>query len=180
MTSVVARAPVLETERTILRPHASGDFDAYCAMWNDPAVFRFIGGRARTREECWQRLLRHGGMWSLLGFGFWAVEEKASGRFLGEAGFHDLKRDFTPSIEGVPEAGWGFVSAAHGKGFATEVVRRVLAWGDQALGAAHTVCLVDPENAASLAVARKFGYLEVLRTVYNEHDTILLERAGRV
>src|SRR5690606_2191071 len=69
-------APVLETQRTILRPHRLEDFDAYCAMGIEPAVFRFIGGRARSREESWQRLLRHPGMWSLLGFGFWAVEDK--------------------------------------------------------------------------------------------------------
>ncbi len=44
-------------------------------------------------------------MWAMLGFGFWAVEEKATGRFIGEAGFHDLKRDMKPSIEGVPAGG---------------------------------------------------------------------------
>ena len=45
--------------------------------------------------------LRHGGSWSLIGYGFWAVEEKATGRFIGECGFHDLKRDIKPSIEGI-------------------------------------------------------------------------------
>jgi len=178
MTHARTSAPVLETERTILRPHRLEDFDAYCAMGTEPAVFRFIGGRARTREESWQRLLRHGGMWSLIGYGFWAIEEKASGRFIGEAGFHDLKRDMVPSIEGVPEAGWGFVADVHGKGIATEVVNRFLEWGDEVFGSARTVCIIDPENTASLNVAQKCGYREVLRTLYNEHDTILLERTG--
>src|SRR5687768_7547401 len=45
--------PVLETERVILRAHQAGDFDAYAAMWADPEVTRFIGKRARTREESW-------------------------------------------------------------------------------------------------------------------------------
>lgn len=35
----------------------------------------------------------------MIGYGFWAVEEKATGRFIGEAGFHDLKRDIQPSLE---------------------------------------------------------------------------------
>ncbi|WP_156460027.1 GNAT family N-acetyltransferase [Mesorhizobium sp. Root157] len=176
MTVSHASAPILETERTVLRPHKLEDFDAYCAMGADPAFFRFIGGRARTREESWQRLLRHAGMWSLIGFGFWAIEEKASGRFIGEAGLHDLKRDLVPSIEGVPEAGWGFVSDVHGKGIATEVVNRFVAWSDEVFGPSRTVCIIDPENGASLNVAQKCGYREVLRTVYHEHDTILLER----
>jgi RimJ/RimL family protein N-acetyltransferase len=169
-------APVLETERTILRAHRLDDFDAYCAMWTEPAVFRFIGGEARDREESWQRFLRHFGLWSLLGFGFWAVEDKASGRFIGEAGFHDLKRAIEPSIGGIPEVGWSLVPDMHGKGIATEVVGRIVAFADEALHAPRTVCLIDPENAASLGVARKCGYREFARTAYRGNATILLER----
>lgn len=171
-------APILETERVILRPHRLDDFDTYCAMGTDPAVFRFIGGQARTREESWQRFLRHVGLWSFLGFGFWAIEDKASGRFIGEAGFHDLKRAIEPSIEGLPEAGWSLVSAMHGKGLASEAVQRLLVWCDRDLDRPRTVCIVDPENAASLNVARKCGYREYARTTYHNAPIILLERAS--
>ncbi|TIX66271.1 MAG: GNAT family N-acetyltransferase [Mesorhizobium sp.] len=168
--------PVIETARTILRAHRLDDFDAYVAMWADPAVTRFIGGQPRTREESWMRFLRHAGLWSLIGYGFWAIEEKASGRFIGEAGFHDLKRDIEPSIDGVPEAGWALASEAHGRGLASEVVQRALAWGDVTFSPARTVCIVDPENTASLNVAAKCGYREILRTTYHDNPTILLER----
>ncbi|TIN21932.1 MAG: GNAT family N-acetyltransferase [Mesorhizobium sp.] len=169
-------APVIETKRTILRAHQLDDFDAYAAMWTDPVVTRFIGGKPRTREESWMRFLRHAGLWSLLGYGFWAIEEKATGRFIGEAGFHDLKRDMEPSIEGIPEAGWALVPAVHGAGFATEVVGRVLAWGEERFGREKTVCIIDPENTASLRVAAKCGYREVVQTTYHDAPTILLAR----
>ena len=130
-------------------------------MWADPIVTRYIGGRPRTREESWIRFLRQFGMWPLLGFGFWAIEEKATGRFIGEAGFHDLKRDMAPSIEGIPEAGWALVPAAHGKGLATEVVRCAVAWGDDNLDAEKTVCIVDARHGGSIAVAEKCGYAEL-------------------
>lgn len=168
--------PVIETARTILRAHRLEDFDAYVAMWADPVVTRFIGGKPRTREESWMRFLRHAGLWSLLGYGFWAIEEKATGRFVGEAGFHDLKRDMVPPIEGIPEAGWALAPAVHGAGLATEVVGRVLAWGDETFGRAKTVCIIDPENTASLNVAGKCGYREMARTTYHDAPTILLER----
>jgi len=177
MTARLTAAPILETKRILLRPHRLDDFDAYCAMGADPVVFRFIGGKARTREESWQRFLRHSGMWSLLGFGFWAIEDKASGRFIGEMGFHDLKRDIDPSIEGVPEAGWSLVSSMHGQGLATEIVRRVVAFGDEVLGAPRTVCIIDPENKPSLALAAKHGYSEFARADYHGQATILLERS---
>ncbi|WP_217577970.1 GNAT family N-acetyltransferase [Mesorhizobium sp. GbtcB19] len=167
---------ILETARTILRPHRLGDFETYAAMWAEPAVTRFIGGKPRTREESWMRFLRHAGLWSLIGYGFWAIEDKATGRFIGEVGFHDLKRDIQPSLEGVPEAGWALASEAHGRGLASEVVGRIVAWSDGAFGQVRTVCIIDPENGASLKVAEKNGYREVLRTTYHDKPTILLER----
>ena len=175
-----AGVPILETERTILRPHRLGDFETYAAMWAEPSVTRFIGGKPRTREESWMRFLRHAGLWSLLGYGFWAVEDKATGGFIGEAGFHDLKRDIKPSLEGLPEAGWALASAAQGKGLASEVVGRIVAWGDETFGQARTVCIIDPENGASLKVAERNGYREILRTVYHDKPTILLERKVRL
>jgi RimJ/RimL family protein N-acetyltransferase len=171
-----AGVPILETARTVLRPHRLDDFETYAAMWAEPAVTRFIGGKPRTREESWMRFLRHAGLWSLIGYGFWAIEDKKTGRFIGEAGFHDLKREIEPSIEGVPEAGWALASEAHGQGLASEVVGRIVAWSDEALGQARTVCIIDPENGASQKVAKKNGYREILRTTYHEKPTILLER----
>ncbi len=176
MTTAIHTAPTLETERTILRAHALDDFDAYARMWADPTVCRFIGGKARTREESWMRFLRHAGLWSLIGYGYWAIEDKASGHFIGEAGFHDMKRDIKPSLEGIPEAGWVLAPEAHGKGIASEVVGRALAWADTTVGKDRTVCIIDPENESSIKVASKVGYKEILRTTYHDVPTILFER----
>lgn len=168
--------PVIETERLILREHRIADFDAYAAMWADPVVTRFIA-KPRTREESWLRFLRHAGSWSLIGYGFWAIEDKATGRFIGEGGFHDLKRDIEPSIEGIPEAGWGFVAEMHGKGVASEAVAAFVRWADGRFDG-NTVCIIDPVNVASVRVAEKNGYREIGRTTYHGEATVMLERAG--
>lgn len=171
----MATAPVIETQRTLLRAHTLEDFDAYAAMWADPVVTRFIG-KPRSREESWIRILRYTGMWQLIGYGLWVVEEKATGALIGEAGFHELKREIAPSFEGTPEAGWAFVPAIHGKGFASEVVRGFHEWAKGRRGFEKTVCMIDPENGASIAVARKAGYRETARTAYHDAPTILYER----
>ena len=57
-----AGVAILETARTVLRPHRLDDFETYVAMWADPEVTRFIGGKPRTREESWMRFLRHAGL----------------------------------------------------------------------------------------------------------------------
>jgi RimJ/RimL family protein N-acetyltransferase len=170
--------PTLETDRLVLRPHTLDDFDDCAAIWADPAVTRHIGGKPSTPSESWARLLRYAGHWTLLGFGYWAVEEKASGRFIGEIGFADFKRGIDPSLAGLPEIGWVLAPDAHGQGFATEGVRAALAWGDAHFGAARTFCIISPENHASIRVAEKCGYRECMRTAYNGSPTTVFTRSA--
>jgi RimJ/RimL family protein N-acetyltransferase len=168
--------PVLQTERLILSGHTLADFEESAAMWSDPQVTRYIGGRPNTEEECWARLLRYGGLWSLLGYGYWLVRERASGRFVGEVGLADFRREITPALDGEPEAGWVLAPWAHCRGFATEAARAVLEWGDANLAAPRTVCLIAPDNAGSIHVAQKCGFHERTRTTFKGEDTIILER----
>ena len=168
--------PVIETERLILRPHWQEDFPHCAAMWASPEVVRYIGGKPFTREEVWSRILRYVGHWKWMGFGFWALEEKATGAFAGELGFAEFQRDLDPPIVGVPEIGWVLAPHAQGKGYATEAVRAAVAWGDMRFERARTVCLIDPENQASIKVAENCGYREAQRVIYRNHATCLFER----
>ncbi len=127
--------PAIETERLLLRGHGVEDFADCLALWTDPAVTRFIGGKPSTPEEVWARLLRYVGHWSLLGFGYWVVTERVTGRFLGEVGFADFRREIEPSLEGVPEIGWVLTPQGHGRGFATEAAGAALAWGTRSSAA---------------------------------------------
>jgi RimJ/RimL family protein N-acetyltransferase len=152
------------------------DFRDCAEMWAHPDVVRYIGGRPFSAEEVWARLLRYVGHWQWMEFGFWTIEEKATGGFAGEVGFAEFKREMEPPILGVPEIGWVLPPRAHGQGYATEAARAVVAWGDERFGSARTVCLIHPENLASLRVAEKCGYAEFQRTTYKGQETILLER----
>jgi len=168
--------PILETERLKLRGHRSEDSAHCAAMWADPVVVRHTVGKPLTEEESWRRLLSYVGHWALTGFGYWVAEEKATGNFVGEIGFADYKRDIEPSLKGTPEIGWALAPQAHGKGFATEGVRAAAAWGDANLHSARTACIIAPENAASIRVAVKCGYRELVRTPYKGHPTVMFVR----
>jgi RimJ/RimL family protein N-acetyltransferase len=168
--------PVIETERVRLRGHTVDDLPNCAAMWAESGVTRFIGGKPLTEEETWLRILRHAGHWALLGFGYWVVEEKATGRFLGEAGLAEFRREIEPSIIGTPEAGWVFAAASHGRGYAVEAGRAILDWGAVRFGNTRTVCLINPENTASLRLAGKLGYAEEVRTTFRGNSTIILGR----
>ncbi|HEY1613409.1 MAG TPA: GNAT family N-acetyltransferase [Rhizomicrobium sp.] len=169
-------ANALETDRLALRRHRRSDFGDCQAMWSDSDVMRYLGGRPFTREECWARLLRYAGHWDLLGFGFWAVIEKASGRFAGEIGFANFERDIEPSFDGAPEIGWVFMPWAQGRGYATEAARAVTAWGDAKFGSSRTVCIISPDNVPSLRVAEKSGYRQWGETDYKDSPVVMFER----
>ncbi|MCG8442073.1 MAG: GNAT family N-acetyltransferase [Caulobacterales bacterium] len=176
-SSFAVPIPTLATERLILRGHRAGDLDACARMWADLSVVQHIGGRPSTRDETWRRMLGNVGLWPMLGYGYWALEERASGAFVGDIGFADFERDITPSIAGAPEAGWVLTPSAQGRGYATEALRAALAWADDALRAARTVCIINPDNAASIRVARKCGYGEQERTDYRDKPTLIFARA---
>lgn len=170
----MTKVPVLETERLRLRRHEIADLDASHAMWAHEDVYRFIGGRASGRDEAWARLLRYAGQWELLGFGYWLVEDRATGAFIGETGFLDAKRELDPPFGDTPEAGWALAPHAHGKGYAEEAVRAALAWADARWN--RTVCMIDPANAPSLRLADRLGYREYARTTFKDSPVILFER----
>jgi RimJ/RimL family protein N-acetyltransferase len=167
--------PTLQTARLTLRRHRLDDFEPATAMWGDAAVTRHVGGRPFTREEVWARLMRYVGHWALLGYGYWAIEEKATGRFVGEAGFADFKREMEPPLE-MPELGWVLASDAQGQGYATEAAGAAVSWGDGFFGPVRIVALIHPENEASIRVARKLGFEEAASTTYEGYPTLLFER----
>lgn len=177
MAERTVKPPTIETERLILRGHRSDDFADALAMWSDPRVTRYIGGTPSTEQQVWFRLLRYAGHWALMDFGYWAVEEKSSRRFIGELGFADFKRDIEPDMRDTPELGWAFASRAHGSGFATEAVRAVVSWSDERFATARTICLIHAENLVSIRVAEKCGYNEFRRSRFNDQPTLFFERS---
>ena len=177
MTDRAIIAPRIETERLILRTFRREDFDAFYAMLADPDVGRFVGGVVTDRTAAWEKFTRAPGFWALLGYGMWIVEEKASGRMAGNLGFGDFQRAMEPPLPDAPEGAWVFDKWAHGKGYASEALAAALDWADANLNYPKYSCIISPENAPSLALARKFGFVETRRSQFKDEETVVLERS---
>jgi len=152
--------PRLETPRLILRAHAPDDFAAYAADRADARVMRFIGkGETLDAEEAFRSFLSTAGHWALMGYGNWAVEEKASAARIGNVGFADKKRPASHPAHGAPEMGWALSAPAQGKGYAREAVAAALVWARGHFGAgSRVVCVISTDNAASIRVAQNSGF----------------------
>ncbi len=173
--------PVILTERLKLRAHEASDFESLAAHWRHPDVVRFIGGgTGRTPHEVWTRnILRNRGLWEVLGYGYWLVEERKTGEFAGEVGFADFHRETEPAFWGFPECGWIIAPDRHGQGYASEAVRAIHGWLDSESDAQKSVCIIDAENAASIRIAEKLGYIQNGTVRMGEEDVCYYERTSR-
>ena len=141
-----------------------------------PVLIRYIRGQPATGETAWKRLLCYAGLWSLLGYGYWAVEEKASGCYIGDVGCADFKRDMLPALDGMLEYGWVLASSAHGRGYASEALLAAVAWAQAHLDKPRMACIIAPENHASARVAEKAGFRLWQHTTYHDEPTVVFTR----
>jgi RimJ/RimL family protein N-acetyltransferase len=177
MVEVLPRARA-ETERLILRAFRNDDFEAYRDLFGDPSTLRYSERGPLTPEEAWTRLLRQIGHWSTLGYGMFAVEEKASGRLVGEVGLGDFRRQLGARFDPAPEAAWTIAGWARSRGYAAEAALGALSWIESRLRTDRTVCLIHAGNRASLKVAAKLGYAAFGRLRYRGYPALLFERIG--
>ena len=169
---------MIETPNLILRPPRLEDFEPWFAMYGDEELFRFIGVPKLSREDAWNRLLRYAGHWSLLGYGLFAVLDRTSGAFLGEVGLADFHRGLGDEFDPFPEGAWIMARATHGRGLAFEAVAAAHDWIDRPRAPARTVCIINPENTASLRLAGKLGYCEFDRASYKDRVCVMLARTA--
>jgi RimJ/RimL family protein N-acetyltransferase len=159
--------PVLETDRLRLRMWRVEDFEPYEEMCADPEVMRYLGGKTLNRLEAWRHMAFLIGHWDLLGYGHWAVEEKASGSFAGRVGF--LNPAGWPGFE----IGWTLGRSFWGKGYATEAARRALQFAFDELDRSHVISLIHPDNKSSIRVAERLGEKREGNTELLGHDVLI-------
>lgn len=154
-------AVLLETERLVLRRFTPDDVDHLVALDAEPEVMRFInGGRPTPREEIASAVLPHFLRYHATSssYGFWAVEEKATGRFIGW--FH-LRPDPDHPVPDEPELGYRLLRDAWGHGYATEGSRALIARAFEELGARRVWAATMAINVASRRVMEKAGLRHV-------------------
>ena len=138
----------------MLRPLSASDADAHIAMMQNPKIASFLtpDGASRDRSEEWRSFASMLGHWELRGFGFFSVEEKTSGDWVGRAG------PWMP--EGWPalECGWSITHDHWGKGYAPEAAIASIQWiFANYPDLPRIISVIDPANANSQAVAKKIG-----------------------
>lgn len=141
--------PTLTTERLILRAPVPEDADALAAFYGSEAS-RYVGGPMTTWES-WRYLSEVIGHWTMRGFGRWIGETRETGETVGLIGLHH------PLDWPEAEVGWMLFPGQTGKGYGTEAGLAARAYAYERLSWPTLISLIDPANAASIALAERMG-----------------------
>ena len=144
----------LETTRLVIRTFESRDAEAWVAMVNDPEVVRFLPpGPAPTMAAFPDVIGARQAMEDEIGYAMWAVDDKATGTFVGQCGIRPVNEGAEPEIE----MAYHYIRPSWNKGYATEAAIAVLAHGLGPLGLDRIMAVVMPENIGSWRVMEKAG-----------------------
>lgn len=140
----------IETPRLRLRQWKPEDYDAIANYYSDEANAQYVGGK-KDAEHAWRHFALIIGHWVLKGFGYWALEEKTSGQFVGSVGL--WQSPTWPELE----LGYWLVPAYQGKGYASEACRNAIEFAKHRLKAPSLVSYIDPANGPSIRLAERLG-----------------------
>lgn len=142
----------IETERLILRNiDPDRDFDAWAEGMADAETMTFIGGQTLDRAGAWRNMAAAIGHWQIRGYGFFSVEHRETGQWLGRVG------PWNPEGWPEPEVGWMIRRDCWGHGYATEAARASLEFAFGELGWSRVVHVILDGNHRSVRVAERIG-----------------------
>lgn len=150
---VFGQLPVLETERLILRPLKWEDREDMFAYGSDPEVTRYVTWYTHQKIEDTDEFIR-----TVLEnyetgkLAPWAVEEKASGKMIGTAGYVGWQ---TRHFRG--EIGYALARPYWNRGYATEITEPVLQFGWEQMKLIRIEARCMPGNIGSSKVMEKLG-----------------------
>lgn len=146
---------MLETDRLILRQWQEKDLQPFAELNADPEVMKYFP-KALSRQESDNVVSRFIEMIvSNQGWGFWAVEIKATGEFVGSVGLaHQPERfDFSPCTE----IGWRINKKFWGQGIAKEAAQASLVYAFDVLHLREVVSFTSIHNSPSENLMKRLG-----------------------
>lgn len=146
-----------ETDRLVLRQWRQSDKAPFYELNADPSVMAYFPDLLSSQQSD-AMADRCASLIAGRGWGFWAVELKTSGSFLGFVGLHvpTDRLPFSPCVE----IGWRLAYEHWGNGYATEAAREVLRVGFEVIGLQEIVSFTAVVNQRSQAVMRRLGMEE--------------------
>ena len=132
----------------------------------DPEVRQFLGALL-TFEQASASALNFQDNLDRFGFGFWALEVRASGEFIGFTGLETV--DGEMPFTGI-ELGWRLARPVWGNGYATEAALAAMDYGFDTMQPPEIVATIMALNLRSQAVMRRIGMISDPADDFDDQD----------
>ena len=143
---------LIETQRLILRPiDTDRDFEPWARAMADAETVRYLGTKPMNRAEAWRSMALAMGHWAIRGYGFFSVEHRETGAWVGRIG------PWYPEGWPGPEVGWTLSPDHRGRGYATEAARASVEFAFTKLGWLQVIHVIMEGNEPSIALAERIG-----------------------
>ena len=143
---------IIETERLILREiDPERDFESWAKSMADENTVRYLGSKPMNRAQSWRSMAMMIGHWTIRGYGFFSLESKQTGEWVGRVG------PWFPEGWPEPEVGWTIAPGHLRKGYAFEAARASIDYAFNTLGWSRVIHVILEGNKASIALAKKLG-----------------------
>lgn len=142
--------PTVLTPRLVLRGWRPADVGPYLEIVTAEGMADHTP-QPKTEASAWSQTAFQIGHWALRGYGMWAVEDRATGQFLGRAGLYEALG--WPGLE----VAWTIRRERWGQGLATEAGAASLEFAFDAVGRDDIISIMTAGNVGSVRVATKLG-----------------------
>lgn len=158
-------APILKSERLVLRGYESSDFEAFAAYFGSQRSVYTDGPVSRT--TAWDLFTAGAGRWVIAGHGAWTITRASDGVAIGLVSLN------TPIALPDPELGWILWEGFEGHGFAFEAAVMARNFAFEALEWPHLISGIHQENERSIRLAERLGaVLDTELKLYDEPETL--------
>jgi len=154
----------IETERLLLRRLDENDVDEVLALRGNPETMKYIPRPlAKSKEDALEHIaMIEDKIVNNIGIN-WGITIKGSPKIIGIIGHYKISPENHRA-----EIGYMSFPEFNGKGYMTEAIKAVLAYGFEQMDLHSVEAIIDPENIASERVLQKNGFVKEAHILENE------------
>lgn len=159
---------LFEADNLGFRPFEEGDLNYLLMLDADPETMSFFPGGVRARHEIKDNIKKYITAYNEKGYSIFLVFDTSSQEFIGRAGFGDIEN-------GETEVGYLVLKKYWGKGYATKILKVLLAWANNNIKKDKIIAFTPIAHAASERVMQKAGMVFSRKGIMKGVECVIYE-----
>jgi len=157
-------AQITETERLFVREFNMQDIESLQIILLNPEVMKYSFRNISSIKDIENYIENCLYNYKKYGFGQWAVVDKKSLQLIGVCGLNSGFND----DNNIMHINCRFAKPFWGKGFANEIVKKIIEYAQNQLKINKIYALIEPENLKSITLIKRLGFNYEKSSIYKK------------